>query len=286
MTKAEIIDLLLEGDAASIGQAIKEMRAISPNDNIILNLAGQWNRLQKDIGARLISPDYANLTQNQIMNSLLEVAKKLPDGSASTSSASPSSTGGGNSTGAGSGKAPTVFLSYNHKDTAAATQVKDFLRSKNINVTIDSEAMQPGEDIASFINKCIRESDVTLSLVSTNSLLSAWVGIETMNTLVGEKIAGKKFVSVVIDGAFYKNTFVDTAFETIEARMAELKTLMLARLEKDRGIEDLQSERTRNKNLLNDLPEIVANLKARLNIDITEPNFTAGMDKVANSISS
>lgn len=280
MTKAEIIDLLLEGDAASIGQAIKEMRAISPNDNIILNLAGQWNRLQKDIGARLISPDYANLTQNQIMNSLLEVAKKLPDGSASTSSASSSSTG------AGSGKAPTVFLSYNHKDTAAATQVKDFLRSKNINVTIDSEAMQPGEDIASFINKCIRESDVTLSLVSTNSLLSAWVGIETMNTLVGEKIAGKKFVSVVIDGAFYKNTFVDTAFETIEARMAELKTLMLARLEKDRGIEDLQSERTRNKNLLNDLPEIVANLKARLNIDITEPNFTAGMEKVAKAISS
>lgn len=281
MTKAEIIDLLLEGDAASIGQAIKEMRAISPNDNIILNLAGQWNRLQKDINARVISPDYANLTQNQIMNSLLEVAKKLPD-------SNPASSGGSSSSSSISGtsrsKSPTVFLSYNHKDMATATQIKDFLRSKGITVTIDSEAMKSGEDIAEFINKCIRESDVTLSLVSTNSLLSAWVGIETMNTLVGEKIAGKKFISVVIDGAFYDRGFVDTAFNEVEKRMAELKELMLARLDKDRGIEDLQSERTRNKNLLNDLPEIVANLRARLNVDISGDNFEKGMEKVAKDI--
>ncbi|MBI1224666.1 MAG: TIR domain-containing protein [Bacteroidetes bacterium] len=283
MTKAEIIDLLLEGDAASIGQAIKEMRAISPNDNIILNLAGQWNRLQKDIAARVISNEYANLTQNQIMNSLLEVAKKLPDSSFSNSGGSSSGSSSSNLS-ASSSKALTVFLSYNHKDTADATKVKDFLRSKGINVTIDSEAMKSGEDIAEFINKCIRESDVTLSLVSTNSLLSAWVGIETMNTLVGEKIAGKKFISVVIDGAFYDRGFVDTAFTEVEKRMAELKELMLARLDKDRGIEDLQSERTRNKNLLNDLPEIVANLRARLNVDISGDNFEKGMEKVARDI--
>ncbi len=278
MTKAEIIDLLLEDE---IGQAIKAMRAITPNDNIVLNLAGQWNRLQKDLTARVISPDYANLTQNQIMNSLLELAKKLPDASPEVVAAV---AGGGGAGAMAAGKVPTVFLSYNHKDMAAATQVKDFLRSKNVNVTIDSEAMSSGEDIADFINKCIRESDVTLSLVSTNSLLSAWVGIETMNTLVGEQIAGKKFVSVVIDGAFYDRKFVDSAFTTIEERMTELKELMMARLEKDRGIEDLQSERTRNKNLLNDLPEIVANLRARLNVDISADNFETGMGKVAKDI--
>ncbi|MCF8244240.1 MAG: toll/interleukin-1 receptor domain-containing protein [Saprospiraceae bacterium] len=278
MTKTEIIDLLLEGE---IGQAIKAMRAISPNDNIILNLAGQWNRLQKDIAARVIAPDYASLTQNQIMNSLLELAKKLPDTSPAVAA---SAAGGGGAGAMAGGKAPTVFLSYNHKDMAAATQVKEYLRSKNISVTIDSEAMRSGEDIADFINKCIKESDVTLSLVSTNSLLSAWVGIETMSTLVGEQIAGKKFVSVVIDGAFYDRKFVDTAFTTIEERMAELKELMMARLEKDRGIEDLQSERTRNKNLLNGLPEIVANLRARLNVDISANNFENGMAKVARDI--
>ena len=39
-----------------------------------------------------------------------------------------------------------------------------------------------------------------------------------------------------------------------------------------------------NKNLLNDLPEIVANLRARLNIDISGDKFQQGMEKVAQSI--
>ncbi|MBK9017422.1 MAG: toll/interleukin-1 receptor domain-containing protein [Saprospiraceae bacterium] len=271
MTKQEIIDLLLEGE---IGQAIKAMRAAMPNDNVILNLAGQWNRLQKDIAARVISPDYASLTQNQIMNNLLELAKKLLDSSAS---------GGGGVANSG-GKSPTVFLSYNHKDVSAATQVKDFLRSRGIQVTIDSEAMKPGEDIAAFINKCIREADVTLSLVSSNSLLSAWVGMETINTLVGEHIANKKFIAVVIESAFYEISFVRTSIETINKRLAQLKEELKFRIENDLGFEDLQNERTRNNDLKNDLPKIVANLKNRLNVDIIGPNFDSGMDMVTKAI--
>ncbi len=274
MTKQEIIDLLLEGE---IGPAIKAMRAAMPNDNVILNLAGQWNRLQKDIAARVISPDYANLTQNQIMNSLLELAKKIPD------SAGTGTSGGGGGTNS-SGKALTVFLSYNHKDSASATKVKDYLRSRGIQVTIDSEAMRPGEDIASFINKCIREADVTLSLVSTNSLISAWVGMETMNTVVGEHIANKQFIAVVIESSFYQLSFVRTAMETIDKRLAELKEELKYRIEHDLGFEDLQNERTRNNDLKNDLPKIVANLKNRLNVDIIDPNFDSGMERVAKAI--
>jgi len=274
MSKDEIIELLLED---KIGEAIKALRQISPKDGIIINLSSQWNKLQNEVLAGTLSQDRIDLRHNVIVGNLLELVKRLPASASASSGASadkvPTSNG-----------SPTVFLSYNHKDTDIATKVKDFLRSKGINVTIDSEAMSAGEDIAEFINKCIRQSDVTLSLVSTNSLLSAWVGIETMNTLVGEKIAGKKFVSVVIDGAFYDRQFVDKAFTTIEERMAELKALILARLDKDRGIEDLQSERTRNKNLLNDLPEIVANLRARLNVDIVEPNFNSGMEKVVKAV--
>lgn len=275
MSKDEIIELLLED---KIGEAIKAMRQISPKDSILINLSSQWNKLQNEVLAGTMSQDRIDLRHNVIVGNLQELIKRLPD---SPPASSPIAT---DSRPAATNAAPTVFLSYNHKDTDIATKVKDFLRSKGINVTIDSEAMSAGEDIAEFINKCIRQSDVTLSLVSTNSLLSAWVGIETMNTLVGEKIAGKKFVSVVIDGAFYDRQFVDKAFTTIEERMAELKALILARLDKDRGIEDLQSERTRNKNLLNDLPEIVANLRARLNVDIVEPNFNSGMEKVVKAV--
>ena len=274
MTKHEIIDLLLEGDTANVTQAIKAMRSAMPNDNTILNLAGQWNRLQKDITARVISPDYANLSQNQLLNSLLELAKKMPDNSPIA---------GGNTSSAG-GSSPTVFLSYNHKDVADATKVKNYLVSKGIRVTIDSEAMKPGEDIASFINKCIREADVMLSLVSSNSLLSAWVGMETINTLVGEHIANKKFIAVVIESAFYQISFVRTSMETIDKRLAELKEELKFRIEKDLGFEDLQNERTRNNDLKNDLPKIVANLKNRLNVDIIGTNFDSGMDRVGRAI--
>lgn len=275
MTKDEIIDLLLEGE---VGDAIKAMRQLSPNDSIILNLAGQWNRLQKEIQASIVSKEHSDLRQNQIVNSLLELAKKLPAGAAGSS---PSST---MSSAAPKSGSPTVFLSYNHKDVDAATKVKDFLRSKGIVVTIDSEAMKPGEDIASFINKCIRESDVTLSLVSNNSLLSAWVGMETANTLTGENIANKKFIAVVIDGSFYDMAFVRNSIATVDKRLSDLKEEIKYRLDNNLGFEDLQNERTRNNNLKNDLPQIVANLKNRLNVDITGENFTSGMERVAKGI--
>jgi hypothetical protein len=280
MTKYDILDLLTNDE---ISNAIKALRAALPNDNTILNIAGQWNRLVKDKNAGTISNEYATLTGNQIRNALIELTNRLPEGTKVDIVFDPP-VGGTTNGGAPQKKGPVVFLSYNHGDMEQAHKVKDFLKAKGIQVTIDSEAMQPGEDIAAFINKCIREADITLSLVSNKSLLSAWVGMESVNTLVGEKIADKRLIAVVIDSSFYDRGFVDTAFTTIEERMDELKKLMLARLEKDRGIEDLQSERTRNKNLLNDLPEIVANLRARLNIDISGDKFQQGMEKVAQSI--
>lgn len=269
MTKDEIINLLTEGE---VSQAIKAMRQISPNDSTILNLAGQWNRLQKDIMNGVIARADSDLRQNQITNSLIELAKKLH------------AAGGGGNGVPPIGKTPTVFLSYNHKDMAFATQVKEFLRSKSINVTIDSEAMKPGEDIAAFINKCIRESDVTLSLVSNNSLLSAWVGMETINTLVGENIANKQFIAVVIDGSFFEMSFVRNSIAIIDKRLADLKEELKYRIDNDLGFEDIQNERTRNNDLKNDLPKIIANLKNRLNVDITGDNFTPGMERVAKGI--
>lgn len=278
MTKNEIIDLLIEGDADSVGKAVKAMRAVLPDDNMLLNLTGQWNRLQKEITANTIPPDRAEVSLNQLQRSFLDIAKKLP-----VSVQPQPGNQGGVAVGQGS-KSSTVFLSYNHKDSDKAAAVKYFLRSKGINVTIDAEAMRPGEDIKGFINNSIRNADVTLSLVSNNSLLSAWVGLETMNTLAGEQISNKRFIAIVIDGSFYEMSFVRTSTEAIEKRLAELKEEMKYRIENDLGIEDLQNERSRNQDLKNDLPKIVANLKERLNIDIIGANFEPGMERVAKAI--
>ncbi len=280
MTKNDIIDLLVNDE---VSNAIKALRAALPGDNTILNLAGQWNRLQKEKGGGLISNEYATMTGNIIRNSLIELAKRLPDDlTVDVVLDTPMPTPTNNTTPKKNG--PVVFLSYNHEDKEQAHKVKDFLTGKGIQVTIDSEAMQPGEDIAAFINKCIKEADITLSLVSSNSLLSAWVGMESANTLVGEKIADKRFIAVVIDGSFFKLSFVRESTTTIDQRLRELDEEIAFRLKESIGIEDLQGDLSRNRELRQNLPKIVANLKNRLNIDISEANFNRGMEKVAQSI--
>lgn len=270
MTKQAIIDLIHESE---IEQAIDALKNALPGNNDVILQAGRWKGLVKDMDKGLLDQGFYRMEKNRITQALLGLAEKVKDAA-----------GPANGSAGGGAVKPRVFISYNHKDSGMAHRIKAFLESKQIPVTIDAEAMQPGEDIQQFINKCIRESDVTLSLVSSNSLLSAWVGMETMNTLAGENIANKKFIAVVIDSAFYDLGFVRNSMTTIDKRLADLKEEMKYRLENDLGFEDLQNERTRNNDLKNDLPKIVANLKNRLNVDISGDNFDAGMERVSKAI--
>ncbi len=280
MTKNDILDLLVNDEVTN---AIKALRAALPDDNTILNLAGQWNRLQKEKTNGVITSEYATMTGNIIRNSLIELTKRLPD-ELTVDVVLDSPTPNPVNNPAPKKNGPVVFLSYNHEDLEQAHKVKDFLNARGVQVTIDSEAMQPGEDIAAFINKCIREADVTLSLVSSKSLLSAWVGMESANTMVGEKIADKRFIAVVIDGSFFKLSFVRESTAVIDQRLKELDEEIAFRMQERIGIEDLQGDLSRNRELRQNLPKIVANLKNRLNIDITGDKFQPGMEKVAQSI--
>ncbi len=163
----------------------------------------------------------------------------------------------------------TVFISYNHKDAAVADELKKRLRSSGVEVLIDTEKMLAGEGIESFIEKCVRESDVTLSVVSRKSLLSAWVAMESINTFFHEKTSKKKFIAAYVDESFFKRSFTDEALDVIDAEIADIQQTMTKRLERNRGIGDLQNELRRYKNLQNKIDEIVQRLRESLCIDIT-----------------
>ncbi|WP_020532902.1 toll/interleukin-1 receptor domain-containing protein [Flexithrix dorotheae] len=177
-----------------------------------------------------------------------------------------------------------VFISYNHQDKAMAGKVKEKLEDAGIEVTIDSEAMHAGEDIKSFIEKCVRENDITLSLISSNSLLSAWVAMESMLTFSGEKTSHKKFIPCAIDQSFFGRSFVDDALDYIEEEIVEIDKVIQKRMAKNRGFEDLQNERTRYNQLQHNLPEIIRKLKESLTVDISERNFDSGLEKVIKTI--
>ncbi len=181
-------------------------------------------------------------------------------------------------------KKTSVFISYNHKDKELANRAKDFLTKKGINVTIDSEAMKSGEDIKTFIEKCVRENDITLSLVSKNSLLSAWVAMESVLTFAGEKLANKKFIAVYEDDSFFGRSFVRESMKVVRKELQEIDEEIDECRKENIGIEHLQDERTRYRKLETNLAEIVGRLKNSLCRNISKNNFETEMQKVCDDI--
>ena len=92
-----------------------------------------------------------------------------------------------------------VFISYNHKDYFEASKIKSQLIELGVKVIIDSDQLSSGMDIESFIKESILNSDITLSIVSRNSLLSSWVAMETIESFNKETSSKIKFLPVVLD---------------------------------------------------------------------------------------
>ncbi len=277
MSKQDIINLI---NASEIELAIKAMLKAMPNDNAIIIQSSRWNGLQKDIDAGALPNDFIQMTKNQIRNALVNLAKRLPDDLVVEGMEVPKS---GGSVASPANK-PTVFISYNHKDQTEAQKVKAFFEKNGIPVLIDVDEMNAGEDIREFIERCIRDSDVTLSLVSTNSLLSGWVGMESVLTLIGEGIADKQFIACALENDFFDISFMRQAVEKINKTIVKIDEEIKWRLENGVGIEDVQNEKTRNSDLKSKLPSIIANLKDRLTIDISGDNFDGGMQRILETI--
>jgi TIR domain/Effector-associated domain 11 len=184
-------------------------------------------------------------------------------------------------------KTKSVFISYNHHDIEIANKLKDKLTAAGINVVIDSEKMEAGEDIKEFIEKCVRETSATISLISTNSLLSAWVAMESVNTFYHEKTdTSKKFIACFITDDFFKRDFTDNALDHVDAEIKEIQELVTARMQKNRSIRDLQNELTRNTELRNNMDEIVRRLRESLCVDIRDEKFESNFTKITDAVNS
>ncbi len=277
MSKQDIINLINE---SNIDLAIKAMLKAMSNDNAIIIQSSRWNGLQKDIDAGALPNDFIQLTKNQIRNALINLAQRLPEDLVVDGMEAPKSSGEVSP----SGNKPTVFISYNHKDQAQAIKVKSFFEKNAIPILIDIDEMDAGEDIKEFIERCIRKSKVTLSLVSTNSLLSGWVGMESVLTLIGEGIADKQFIACALENEFFDISFMRKAIEQINKNIKKIDEEIKWRIENGVGIEDVTNEKSRNNDLKSKLPSIIANLKNRLTIDISGDNFDGGMQRILETI--
>ncbi|MGF1534304.1 MAG: TIR domain-containing protein [Bernardetiaceae bacterium] len=177
-----------------------------------------------------------------------------------------------------------VFISYNHKDTEYAERVSQMLRSAGLEVIRDAEAMRSGEQITGFIQRALRESGVTLSLISRNSLLSAWVAMESVLSHFEADMQRRYFIPAYLEAGFFGRTFTDDALDEIEKELQDLDALIQRRLERKRGIADLEDDRQRYRDINYNLDSIIARLRGMLCIDISGNNFDAGMQKIIADI--
>ncbi len=181
-------------------------------------------------------------------------------------------------------KMKRVFISYNHKDVKIAERLHEDLLKHKIDVIRDQSNMLGGESIDTFIKDSIRNTDKTVSIVSSNSLPSAWVALETIHTFHNEDGSNSKFIGCAIDHDFFEEDFDDKLYQKIEDRIDKLSVKINKRLDQGRDQRDLSNELTRNKNLLSNVDLILQRLKEYLTLDFREKTYKESLEKLVKSI--
>ena len=261
-------------------QILKENISSYPElQSQLLTLTAKYNDTRQKETMGLLDENELAKMHSQLNFAVLELINDMAKGNAGSLQAQP--------TYQTQDTKKTVFISYNHNDSDIANKLKEKFEAKGIEVIIDNENMQAGENIKEFIEKCVRESTITVSLISRKSLLSAWVAMESINTFYHEKTnAKKKFIACYIENDFFKRTFTDEALDQIEGEIKELQSIITVRIEKNRSIRDLQNELARKTELRNNIDEIVRRLRESLCIDIRNEHFDINFQRIVEAIHS
>jgi len=152
-------------------------------------------------------------------------------------------------------------------------------------VIIDQEDMRAGDDIKAFIEKSIRESTVTVSLVSNESLTSAWVAMETVDTFFQERYSRrKKFIACYLDDDFFQTGYTLKAIDEIDKQIKANQDLIPEYHKKMLDTRDLNSQNSRLLALRSNLDGIVGKLRDNLCLDVREATFEASMGQLVAAV--
>ncbi|MFN0015104.1 MAG: TIR domain-containing protein [Saprospiraceae bacterium] len=279
----------------SEGRTEDALALLTKHTTDALLLQGRFNAAKKQYNMGMIEFGEWNRVQAQINYAALEMAGNIKGGTSSAGTGdggTSKGTGDGNvytNTGNGGGTSATStkhksFISYNHGDSDHAQRVKEFLAKNNVDVIIDAEDMPAGMSIMEFIQQSIKNCDSVVSIVSSKSLNSGWVGQESVASMYAVWLADKKFIPVKLDDVAFDIDFQITAQETILQKIQDLETKIgkLRQLGGDsRAFDD---DRNRLFELKNNLGQIIQRLKSVLMVDIQGKNFEPSMRKVLERI--
>jgi hypothetical protein len=247
--------------------------------NDLIKYQAELAKNKKDSRRGLITGEEENKTRSRVCYAILEMLNEIEADGGSL----PAATAAEGDT--ISVAAPTVFISYNHGDSEVADKLKTALEKAGIVVRIDKAVMDAGANIQEFIEDSIRDTGVTLSLVSNHSLLSAWVALESIDTFYQEKFTGKKkFIACYVDDDFFRSDFRLNATKQIDEKMEEIDKLIPQYSAQKIDTNDLNSQKSRLFKLRNNLGDILLRLRESLCIDIREDKFDENVAKIVSAI--
>ncbi|NBO66167.1 MAG: TIR domain-containing protein [Acidobacteria bacterium] len=152
-------------------------------------------------------------------------------------------------------------------------------------MTIDSESMAAGGNIREFIDQAIRNTEVTLSIVSRNSLSSDWVALESVESFAAEKfLEGKKFIACYIDDEMFRDEFLIEAIDALDQQIKELAGLIQQCVERDTPATSYETKKNRKLKLRNNLSDILDRLNGSLTLDIREPAYETSLQRIIKEI--
>jgi hypothetical protein len=93
---------------------------------------------------------------------------------------------------------PTVFISHAGPDKKEALKLHDALGKVGLNAHLDQEELHIGDNIVTWINNSIEESDYLLILISEHSIGRYWVETEWSAALMKEADLRRTFVIPVV----------------------------------------------------------------------------------------
>jgi hypothetical protein len=171
---------------------------------------------------------------------------------------------------------PTVFLSYAHAEQAIVRELWQALTSNGLSVLIDEVHLKPGQDIADFARRMIKQADATVCLVSNVSIASAWVIFEATTALQNEHDnPNARIIACAADQVFFQDGIQLRLSTAINDRLTVLKAEIVSHLEHELDITVLEQERARLRAMRDSLGGVLARLRSSLTLTLTPPDGIA-----------
>lgn len=182
--------------------------------------------------------------------------------------------------------AQSVFISYNHQDIEIARRIQQRLEAEGFKVIRDEDHSKTGQKIEEFIRQSIKQSSFTLSIISENSLESAWVSLETIYQHYAGMLTENRLLPVYTDSDFFEYSFRKDIINKAKKKARKLNADIKNSLDNGIGITDLSSEKERTDDLVHHLPKILDKLRNTICVDLGDTNFEKGISRIIKDIKS